>query len=203
MVRLSHITNYQSDLRKKKSCWTVAKLNDDMIQYSWEKIHLNGWCTEEEMVVGREEKLRQSTDMEEIDTWLETECKEKAPDRAWTWAANLWFNRPPPPHPNSQFTPWWNLLDQQKQKVGEYKDKRYARQRPLHSCFCCCLLLFPLRLLGVVSHQLVWRRLLNGIAAAMFQARFFGTSQWRGVGDTVRQERWGLMWDKLTSKRRH
>lgn len=41
-----------------------------------------GGCDEEEMVVGGEEKLRQSVNTEEIDTCLETACKEKAPDRA-------------------------------------------------------------------------------------------------------------------------
>lgn len=88
MVSLSCITSFQSDIKKLIiGCRQV------------EQIGLSERCDEEEMVVDGEEKLKQSATTEEIDMWLETECKERAPDRAWTSAANLWFN-PPTQTPN-------------------------------------------------------------------------------------------------------
>lgn len=37
----------------------------------------------------------------------------------------------------------------------------------------------------------------------MFQARLFGVLESRGAGDAVRQARWGIMWDRLTTTGRH
>lgn len=107
--------------------------------------------------------------------------------------------------PSSQFVPWWNLLDQQKGKLWKRKDKRYAHQCPLGSCFCCCLLLLSPCLLRGVSHQLVWRMLLNGPLQRCFRrgSLLFGALESRGAGDTGRQARWGIMWDGLTTTRRH